>query len=307
MNPLHIYRPALEKPYPKTKEEYSHQMRIHLQDMEDWIRMTHTEGGDKPAMCQLWTMEHKDGRIANLPDQCPYEKLHRQSEKRQKAWLRYYMKKQERKTLKNQNTMSKKQKAKYSGSVLFNGKLNVTIGGEKKTLEIDYLGTGIKNADPNREVIVMLKKNIGYNEFDTGYVVRKEEWENMEQPAFGLSPTEEKDGYILVSYGDVIAWGYASDEEPEQVDERIEEIHRNPIYQCAKKKIQDMNVCIAIQDKDGEIGIKAIVDKNEIEAYLVVSADYLAACLKTFQQFTKETPDIKEMHFFTKAQQWEEE
>lgn len=282
-------------------------MQHHLQDMEDWQRTMHEEKTEGWGICQMWVMEHNDGRIAKLPDQCPYEKIRKRSEKRQKAWLRYYMKKQERKTLKNQNTMSKNQKAKYSGSVLFNGKLNVTIGGEKKTLEIDYLGTGIKQADPNREVIVMLKKNIGYNEFDTGYVVRKEEWENMEQPAFGLSPTEEKDGYILVSYGDVIAWGYASDEEPEQVDERIEEIHRDPIYQRAKKKIQDMNVCIAIQDKDGEIGIKAVVDKNEIEAYLVVSADYLAACLKTFQEFTKENPDIKEMHFFTKAQQWEEE
>lgn len=268
--------------------------------------MTHMEGGDKPAMCQLWTMEHMDGRIANLPDPCPYEKLHRQAEKRQKTWLRYYMKKQERKTIKNQNTMSKNKKAKYSGSVLFNGKLNVTIGGEKKTLEIDYLGTGIKNADPNREVIVMLKKNIGYNEFDTGYVVRRKEWDK-EKHSFGLRPTLNDTTCTLVDYGDVIAWGYASDEEPEQVDERIEEIHRNPIYQRAKKKVQDMNVCIAIQNKDGEIGIKAIVDKNEIEAYLVVSADYLAACLKTFQQFTQKTPDIKEMHFFTKAQQWEEE
>ena len=267
----------------------------------------HDEKTEGWGICQMWVMEHNDGRIAKLPDQCPYEKIRKRAEKRQKAWLRYYMKKQERLTNKKQNTMSKNNKAKYNGSVLFNGKLNVTIGGEKKTLEIDYLGTGIKQADPNREVIVMLKKNIGYNEFDTGYVVRKEEWENMEQPAFGLSPTEEKDGYTLVSYGDVIAWGYASDEEPEQVDERIEEIHRDPIYQRAKKKIQDMNVCIAIQDKDGEIGIKAIVDKNEIEAYLVVSADYLAACLKTFQEFTKKTPDIKEMHFFTKAQQREEE
>lgn len=281
-------------------------MQHHLQDMEDWIRMTHMEGGDKPAICQLWTMEHKDGRIANLPDQCPYEKLHRQAEKRQNAWLRYYIKKQERKTLKNKNTMSKNNKAKYNGSVLFNGKLNVTIGGEKKTLEIDYLGTGIKNADPNREVIVMLKKNIGFQEFDTGYVVRREELDE-ERHSFGLRPTLNDTTCTLVDYGDVIAWGYASDEEPEQVDDRIEEIHRDPIYQRAKKKIQDMNVCIAIHDKDGEIGIKAIVDKNEIEAYLVVSADYLASCLKTFQEFTKKTPDIKKMHFFTNAQQWDEE
>lgn len=266
----------------------------------------HEEKTEGWGICQMWVMEHNDGRIANLPDQCPYEKLHRQAEKRQKAWLRYYMKRQERKTIKNQNIMSKNQKAKYSGSVLFNGKLNVTIGGEKKTLEIDYLGTGIKQADPNREIIVMLKKNIGYNEFDTGYVVRREEWDE-EKHSFGLRPTLNDTTCTLVDYGDVIAWGYASDEEPEHVDERIEEIHRDPIYQRAKKKIQDMNVCIAIQDKDGEIGIKAIVDKNEIEAYLVVSADYLAACLKTFQEFTQKTPDIKEMHFFTKAQQWEEE
>lgn len=306
MKPMQIYRPAFDKPYPHTKDEYSHQMLQHLQDMEVWIRMTHMEGGDGPAICQLWTMEHKDGRIANLPDQCPYEKLHRQAKKRQKTWLRYYMKKQERLTNKEQNTMSKNNKAKYNGSVLFNGKLNVTIGGEKKTLEIDYLGTEIKNADPNREVIVMLKKNIGYNEFDTGYVVRREEWDE-EKHSFGLRPTLNDTTCTLVDYGDVIAWGYASEEEPEQVDERIEEIHRDPLYQHAKKKVQDMNVCIAIQDKDGEIGIKAIVDKNEIEAYLVVSADYLAACLKTFQEFTKKTPDIKEMHFFTKAQQWEEE
>ena len=306
MNPLHIYRPTFDKPYPKTKEEYSHQMQHHLQDMEDWQRTMHEEETEGWGIGQMWVMEHNDGRIAKLPDQCPYEQIRKRAEKRQKAWLRYYMKKQERKTLKNQNTMSKKQKAKYSGSVLFNGKLNVTISGEKKTLEIDYLGTGIKNADPNREVIVMLKKNIGYNELETGYICRHKAWDENEH-AFGLRPNLNTTRCTLVNYGDVIAWGYASDEEPEQVDERIEEIHRNPIYQRAKKKIQDMNVCIAIQDKDGEIGIKAIVDKNEIEAYLVVSADYLAACLKTFQQFTKETPDIKEMHFFTKTQQWEEE
>ena len=281
-------------------------MQQHLQDMEDWIRMTHTEGGDKPAMCQLWTMEHKDGRIANLPDQCPYEKLHRQAEKREKAWLRYYMKKQERKTNKTQNTMSKKQKAKYSGSVLFNGKLNVVINGEKKTLEIDYLGTGIKQADPNREVIVMLKKNIGYNEFDTGYVIRRKDWDEKEH-SFGLRLSPNDRDCTLIDYGDVIAWGYAEEEDPAHIKERMENLRRDPIYQRAKKKIQDMNVCIAIQDKDGEIGIKAIVDKNEIEAYLVVSADYLASCLKTFQEFTAQNPDIKEMHFFTKAQDWKEE
>lgn len=271
--------------------------------------MMHMEGDDKPVVCQLWTMEHKDGRIANLPDQCPYEKLHRQAEKREKAWLRYYMKKQERKTNKTQNTMSKKQKAKYSGSVLFNGKLNVVINGEKKTLEIDYLGTGIKQADPNREVIVMLKKNIGYNEFDTGYVIRRKDWDEKEH-SFGLRLSPNDRDCTLIDYGDVIAWGYATDEEEKDtknIQERIEEIHRDPIYQRAKKKIQDMNVCIAIQDKDGEIGIKAIVDKNEIEAYLVVSADYLASCLKTFQEFTEQNPDIKEMHFFTKAQDWKEE
>lgn len=307
MNPLHIYRPTFDKPYPKTKEDYSRQMQHHLQDMEDWQRTMHEEENEGWGIGQMWVMEHNDGRIANLPDQCPYEKLHRQAQKRQKAWLRYYMKKQERKTLKNQNTMSKNQKAKYSGCLIFNGKLNIDVKGEQKTLRLDYLGSDLKTADPDRELLVLLRGHAEYQELDTGFIVRNKKWEEQDEPTFGLSQTTSRHNWSIHNFHDVIAWGYASDEKPEQVDERIEEIHRDPIYQRAKKKVQDMNVCIAIQDKDGEIGIKAIVDKNEIEAYLVVSADYLAACLKTFQQFTQKTPDIKEMHFFTKAQQWEEE
>jgi len=281
----------------------------HVRECEEYLRARNEIDDEGWGIGQLWVMEHKDGRIANLPDQCPYEKLHRQSEKQQKAWMRYYMKNQQRKTTKKiQNTMSKKQKAKYSGSVLFNGEINVVIGGEKKTLEIDYIGTRIRNADPNREIIVMLKKNIGYNELETGYVCRHPAWEEGEH-TFGLRPNLNTTHCTLVNYGDVIAWGYASekDETSENIKKHVEEIHNDPIYQRAKKKIQDTNVCIAIQKKDGQINIKAIIDKNEIEAYLVVSADYLAQCLTTFQDFTKDNPDIKEMHFFTKAQEWKEE
>ena len=60
MRDFRIYRPALEKPYPHAKGEYASQMMQHLQDTEDWFKMMNTEGGDRPAMCQLWTMEHHD-------------------------------------------------------------------------------------------------------------------------------------------------------------------------------------------------------------------------------------------------------
>ena len=83
MRDFKIYRPALEKPYPHAKGEYASQMMQHLQDTEDWFKMMNTEGGDRPAMCQLWTMEHHDGRIARLPDQCPMERLRKESRKRE--------------------------------------------------------------------------------------------------------------------------------------------------------------------------------------------------------------------------------
>ena len=50
--------------------------------------MMHQDGGDKPAMCQLWTMEHHDGRIARLPDPCPMERLRHESQQRQERWLK---------------------------------------------------------------------------------------------------------------------------------------------------------------------------------------------------------------------------
>lgn len=87
MRPFKIYRPALEKPYPHSKGEYAHQMAQHLQETEEWFKMMNTEGGDKPAICQLWTMEHHDGRIARLPDPCPMERLRRESQQREKQWL----------------------------------------------------------------------------------------------------------------------------------------------------------------------------------------------------------------------------
>ena len=88
MRDFKIYRPALEKPYPHAKGEYASQMMQHLQDTEEWFKMMNTEGGDRPAMCQLWTMEHHDGRIARLPDQCPTEQLRRESRKREERWLK---------------------------------------------------------------------------------------------------------------------------------------------------------------------------------------------------------------------------
>jgi len=76
--------------------DYSERMMEHLQDTDDWLRMIHEVQRDGWGVSQMWTMEHKDGRVANLPDRCPYEQIHRRAEERQRAWMRYYMKKREK-------------------------------------------------------------------------------------------------------------------------------------------------------------------------------------------------------------------
>lgn len=305
MDNFRIQRPVFEQSV-KGKIEYSIEMQQHLQALEDFYKMLGEADEEGWGICQMWVLQHKDGRVANLPDVCPYEQMRRRAERREKAWMRYYMKKRERLINKNQNIMNEKTESKYSGAVLFNGKIEIAVNGVKKQLRIDYLGGRLHQVDPEREVIIMRKGNVEYQELDTGFVFFTDEMK--ENLTFGLKPQADSKSYCVYSASDVIAWGYADegDDSQENLKGRIEEIRRNDVYRRAKKNIQDMNVCIAIQEKDGQIGVKVIVDKNEIDAYLVVSADYLAQCLEAFQDFIKFNPEIKEMHFFTKPTEWNE-
>lgn len=70
---------------------YAAGMMQHLQDVEDWQKQMREVDDEGWGVCQQWVMIHKDGRVANLPDCCPYEELKVKSAARQRAWLLYMM------------------------------------------------------------------------------------------------------------------------------------------------------------------------------------------------------------------------
>lgn len=208
----------------------------------------------------------------------------------------------------------------FDGAILFDGNMTVTLAtGEKKTIRIDYLGAELKKADPDKEVIILLKGYAQYNEFKTGFIVHNPKWENGGVPSFGLKPIKEISHWSLHQYWDVIAWGYADGG-----------LNNSRIYSCQctpeqeaelerKRKEQGIVVPEAVSDDydgivlkfqhsaDGSTGVQITTRKNRIDDYLTASKRWLADCMKAFMEFTEQNPDINEMHFYTKPTTWKEE
>lgn len=301
---------------------YSERMMEHLQDTEDWLRMIHEVESEGWGVGQMWVMEHKDGRVANLPDRCPYEQMHRRAEKRQKAWMRYYMKKREKS---NQQTIEEMtEKNVYDGAVLFDGNMEVTTkDGKKHTLRIDYLGSALKNADPDKELMLMMRKDAPYCELTTGYLERRDEWEEKESPMFGLCPASDKINFTLLEYADVVAWGYVDGGlnnkskfyscqcTPKQEAElkRKREAMRRGEQSMAEVEDQGEEydgIVLKFQTKDDKVGVQIIVGKDRPEDYLVAAREHLEGCVKNFIDFTENHPGIEEVQYFTKPTEWEE-
>ena len=101
-----------------------------------------------------------------------------------------------------------KQKAKpanaYNGAILFDGNMTVTLAtGEEKTLRTDHMGIALRNVDPDKEVLVLMRNNANYNEIDTGFVFFRKQMDGL----FGLKPTADSELYSIKALSDVIAWG----------------------------------------------------------------------------------------------------
>lgn len=208
----------------------------------------------------------------------------------------------------NQNN---KQKNIYDGSVLFDGKIEIAVNGVKKQLRIDYLGGRLHEVDPEREVIIMRKGNVEYQELDTGFVFFTDEM--RENLTFGLKPQADSKSYSVYSASDVIAWGYADEGDDscpvrltDEDRKKLKDLHRSSIYRKYKRELRDLNLCLQFQDKNGEIGIRVETPKEQLGAYLVAAADYMLPCMTNYFEFTKRNPEIKEVHYFTKATEWEE-
>ena len=213
-----------------------------------------------------------------------------------------------------------KQKSKpanaYNGAILFDGNMTVTLAtGEEKTLRIDHMGCALKNVDPNKEVLLLMRGNANYNEIDTGFVFFRKQMDGL----FGLRPTPDSDGYTIKSLNDVIAWGYAdgglnnsriyscqcTHEQEAKLDRKRKE--QNIIVPEAESNDYDGIVLKFQHSADGSIGVQITTPKNRLDDYLTASKRWLADCMKTFMEFTEQNPDINEMHFYTKPTTWEEE
>lgn len=321
MGPLKIHRPVFDRAA-HGAGEYSERMMEHLQETEDWLRMMHDVESEGWGVGQMWTMEHKDGRVANLPDRCPYEQIHRRAEKRQQAWMRYYMKKREKSNQKMIEEMTEKNV--YDGAVLFDGNMEVTTkDGKRHTLRIDHLGSALKNADPDKELMLMMGKDVSYCELTTGYLERRDEWEEKESPKFGLCPSADKINFTLLEYADVVAWGY--------VDGGLNDKHKFYSCQCTKEQEAELErkreamrrgeqpeaeagdedevydgIVLKFQEKDENVGLQIVVSKDRPADYLEAARKHLEGCMQNFMDFAKEHPDIKEVHYFTKPTEWEE-
>ena len=103
----------------------------------------------------------------------------------------------------------KADKPRYVGTVTFDGNIQVNLHGEVKTLRTDIGGLGLQKANPNKELLVLTRDHVGYNEIDTGYIVRSKRYDDGQPPYFGLKHEPDADGWGCHNYCDVIAWGYA--------------------------------------------------------------------------------------------------
>jgi len=233
-------------------------------------------------------------------------------------------------TPKNSNmgkTKNKKaDKPIYSGGILWDGNLIVkTIRGEHKTIRTDLGGMALQRADPNKELIILLHQHAGYNELDTGYIVRSRQYDVARQPYFGLKSTPDSDVWGCYKYAEVIAWGYAdgglndptlfyscqSTVEEEMVRERHRaekgiKTHAERLAEMeaeAEEEEMQRGLILRYRHKDGKIESETSWPLNhELPEKL---QKFMKPTLANFLSFTKDNPDIPEVHYFTELTPWE--
>ena len=210
----------------------------------------------------------------------------------------------------------------YDGAVLFDGNIEVTTkGGKKHTLRVDYLGCALKNADPDKELLLMVRKDTPYCELTTGYLERRDEWEEKESPMFGLCPSADKSGFILLEYAEVLAWGYVdgglndkrkfyscqcTPKREAELERKREAMRRGEKPAEDAEEVETDGIVLKFQTKDEMVGVQIVVGKDRLEDYVVAAKEYLEGCVQNFIDFTEKHPDIKEVHYFTKPTEWEE-
>ena len=228
------------------------------------------------------------------------------------------------------NKNMKADKPEFGGCITFDGNIQVRIPNHGiKTLRTDLGGLKLQKADPNKELLVLTRNHVGYNEIDTGYIVRTKNYDDGKPPYFGLKDEPDAEGWGCHNYCDVIAWGYADgglndptlfyscqstvEEEMERERRRAEKGMKTHAERLAEMEAEEEEETVKVPDclvmrfrhKDGFVqnGTTWPVEMGVPDGF----QEKLKVTLQDFLDFTKAHPEFKEMHFYTEPTEWEDE
>ena len=236
---------------------------------------------------------------------------------------------------KNKNMKADKPEfSEFLGTISWDGNIQVLIPKHGlKTLRTDLGGMRLQSADPNKELLVIMRDHVGYNEIDTGYIVRTKNYDNGNPPYFGLKSSPDAESWSCYNYCDVIAWGYADgglndptlfyscqSTKEEEADrerrrkekgmkthaERLAEMEAEIEEQLAKNERPD-GLVVKLRDLDDSIDIETSWPKAKLADYIPFVKTQMADCYEAFDAFRKKHPEFHEMHFLTEQTVWEKD
>lgn len=215
----------------------------------------------------------------------------------------------------------KADKPEFGGCITFDGNIQVRIPNHGlKILRTDLGGLKLQKADPNKELLVLTRNHVGYDEIDTGYIVRAKNYDDGNPPYFGLKHDPDADNWACHNYCDVIAWGYADgglndptlfyscqstvEEEIDRERRRAEKGMKTHAERLAEMEVEEPEEDDDIQRRgvrfrieNGETHYNAIVGGDE--KMTENATDLMRDAAKNFYDFRKEHPEVTEMHFYT--------
>ena len=219
-------------------------------------------------------------------------------------------------------------KPEFGGCVTFDGNIQVRIPQHGlKTLRTDLGGLKLQKADPNKELLVLMRDHVGYNEIETGYIVRAKNYDDGNPPYFGLKHDPNADSWGCHNYCDVIAWGYADgglndptlfyscqstkEEEEERERRRAEKGLKTHSERMAERDAEMQErpdgLVVKLRDKDGSIEFDTSWPKKMAVEYAPFIKEQMIDCFTSFDEFRKKHPEFHEMHFMTENTVWEKD
>ena len=220
------------------------------------------------------------------------------------------------------NKNMKADKPEFTGAITFDGNIQVLIPQHGlKTLRTDLGGLKLQKADPNKELLVLTRNHVGYNEIDTGYIVRAKSYDDGNPPYFGLKHDPNAESWGCHNYCDVIAWGYADgglndptlfyscqstkEEEAERERRRAEKgmkTHAERLAEMEAEQDEDFSDtigrrCVKFKVEDDNILYNALMGMDE--ETVRGGTELMHACAKVFYDLHKDHPEVTEAHFYT--------